>query len=133
MFQIFTIFEKQGDITMKKILGMFMVLAIMFSLASCGVDTINETRIIGKWVGQTKIVSGILTETQISFDENGNGYLSTILDFGITFDYSIEDYMITIIPNTPVFTKTLVFEFEISGDELIFYDSDDEMIFTRIE
>ncbi len=118
---------------MKKILGMFMVLAIMFSLASCGVDTINETRIIGKWVGQTKIVSGILTETQISFDENGNGYLSTILDFGITFDYSIEDYMITIIPNTPVFTKTLVFEFEISGDELIFYDSDDEMIFTRIE
>lgn len=118
---------------MKKIIEIFLVFTIMFSLASCSTDKINENRIIGKWIGQTKIVSGILTETEITFDESGKGYISTVLDLGISFDYSIEDYTITITPDTPVFTKTLVFEFEISGDKLIFFDEDDEVIFKRAE
>ncbi len=93
----------------------------------------QHTSIIGKWVRQTKNVLGIPTEIEISFYENGNGFLSTILDFGITFDYSIKDNNITIIPNPHLLKKTRVYEFEVNGDELIFFDDDDKRTFTRIK
>lgn len=96
-------------------------------------DSFKKSNIIGKWSGETRIISVIMVETEINFYENGKGYITPKLDVGISFDYSINNNVITIIPDTPIIKKTMVYEFELDEDKLVLFDSDGEMEFTRVE
>lgn len=113
---------------MKKFFCVLLIVAMLFCFTAC---PNNESSIIGKWYGKTRIISGIMVETEITFEENGKGYITPNLGVGISFDYSIEDYEITIIPDTPVIKKTLVYEFDLDEEKLVLFDSNDEMVFTR--
>ena len=113
---------------MKKFLCILLIVAMLFCFTAC---PNNESSIIGKWSGKAKIISGIMIETEITFEENGKGYITPNLGVGISFDYSIEDDKITIIPDTPIIKKTLVYEFVLDKKKLVLSDSNDEMVFTK--
>lgn len=118
---------------MKKIICLIVIFCEVFILTSCSVNSIDEARIEGSWVSQTKIISGIVTETTLTFDEDGEGTISTLLGLKIPMTYSLDDGMITIVANTSLLQKSFEFDYELKMDELVIITSDETVVFERVE
>lgn len=119
---------------MKKITGLVLIVCLVFIFSACSVSSIDEARIEGSWTSQTKIISGIVTETTFTFGENGMGSISTLLGINISMTYSLEDGQLVMVTDTPILKKTFIYDYEISKSEMILTDSNGEVItFERID
>jgi len=76
---------------MRKITAGLLLFVMMISLCAC---TITEKAIVGTWKSQSSIL-GVVTETIYTFNEDGTGTKSNVLDVDFTYAFSDEKLLIT--------------------------------------
>lgn len=97
---------------MRKILTGLLVFVIVISLCAC---VAPEKVIVGTWKSQTTVL-GIVTETKYTFNEDGTGTKSNVID--VSFTYSFEDDKLVITTSTLGIENTDKYAFEFKGDSL---------------
>ena len=76
---------------MKKIIALSLLLVIAFGLFSCA---LGEKAIVGTWTHQNNIL-GVVTETTYTFNADGTGKKSNVLDIGFTYSFEGGKLLIT--------------------------------------
>lgn len=104
--------EEKGVI-MKKILSVLLVCVLVVTMASC---TFPEVSVVGTWK-HTSTVLGVVTESTYTFNEDGTGKISGVLDVDFTYAFSKEELFITTSPLGIEITEKYTFEFK--EDKLI--------------
>ncbi len=92
---------------MRKILSVSLVVVMVFMLCACMAP---EKAIVGVWKSQTTVL-GVVTEVSYTFNEDGTGVLSNVLDLAFTYSFSGDKLLITTsalgIENTEEYTYEL--------------------------
>ena len=98
---------------MKKTLFALLVVVLVCTLASC---VVAEKAIVGVWKNQTTVL-GVVTEKTYTFNEDGTGTKSNVLD--INFTYSFEEEKLLITTTTLGIENTEKYSFDFNGDKLV--------------
>lgn len=76
---------------MRKILALFLVLTMALGFVSCATP---EQSIVGEWKCQESIL-GVVTETKYTFNEDGTGTKSAVVDVDFTYSFTEDKLIIT--------------------------------------
>lgn len=76
---------------MKKILASLLIAVMLLSLCAC---VPAKLFIVGQWKSQTKVL-GVVTETVYTFNKDGTGTKSNVLDIPFTYSFSEDKLLIT--------------------------------------
>lgn len=76
---------------MKKAVAVLLVLVMVVGLCSC---LSPKASIVGEWKSQSKVL-GVVTETTYTFNEDGTGTESGIIDIGFTYSFSDDKLLMT--------------------------------------
>ena len=98
---------------MKRILSILLLVAITISLFAC---SLPEISIMGTWK-HTSTVLGVVTESTYTFNEDGTGKISGVLDIEFTYAFSKEELFIT--TSTLGIENTEKYAFEFKEDKLV--------------
>ena len=106
---------------MKKIVAAVLVAVMVLGLCAC---SISSKAIIGTWKNQTTVL-GVVTETVYTFNEDGTGNLSNVVDMPFTYSFSDDKLLITMTVLGISTTEEYTYEFGVNkltltkGDETI--------------
>lgn len=103
---------------MKKIVAFMLVTVIALSLFACAAP---EKAIVGSWKTQSKVLDSVTIETTYTFNEDGTGSLSNVID--IAFTYSIEGDKLSITTTTLGIENTEEYFFDLQGSKLTLTDA----------
>ena len=98
---------------MRKVIAGLLLCVMVFALCSCA---ISEKLIVGTWKSQTTVL-GVVTETKYTFNEDGTGTKSNVLD--INFTYSFEEGKLLITTSTLGIENTEKFSYSFKGNKLV--------------
>ena len=98
---------------MRKFIACLLLVVMVFALCSCAAP---EKSIVGTWKNQTTVL-GVVTETTYTFNEDGTGTKSNVLD--INFTYSFEEEKLLITTSTLGIENTEKYSFDFNGDKLV--------------
>ena len=98
---------------MKKCLAFILVVVMMLSLCACSTP---EKAIVGKWKSNNTVL-GVVTETTYTFNEDGTGTKSNVLDVEFTYSFTEDKLVITTV--TLGIESSAEYTFEFSGDKLV--------------
>ena len=76
---------------MRKIVAFGLLLTLLLFLCSCGL----ENAIVGTWTSEETVL-GITAKTSYTFEKDGTGSVSTVLDVNVPFTYTVEKNTLTI-------------------------------------
>ncbi|MBR2043038.1 MAG: hypothetical protein IJ946_01725 [Clostridia bacterium] len=111
---------------MKKFLAIFLSVLIVFGVCACSA----EKSIIGTWKYQTTVL-GVVTETSYTFNEDGTGKVSTVLDVAFTYKFENDKLCLTI--TTFGIENTEEYDYEFKGNSLILTDSDGSITLEKVK
>lgn len=98
---------------MKRVFCILMICVFAVNLFAC---SLPEISVVGTWK-HTSTVLGVVTESTYTFNEDGTGKISGVLDVDFTYAFSKEELFITTTTLGIEFTEKYSFEFK--EDKLI--------------
>jgi len=112
---------------MRKITAGLLLFVMMISLCAC---TITEKAIVGTWKSQSSIL-GVVTETIYTFNEDGTGTKSNVLDVDFTYAFSDEKLLIT----TSVLgvASTEEFSYEFGWEKVVLTGEDNTIVLEKVK
>lgn len=116
-------------LTRKLVILLVTVLLLTATLCAC---SSAEKDILGTWEHSTTTL-GITTSTTFTFNEDGTGTKTTLLDVVATeFTYEIKDDTLIVTTNVLGIKDATVYRFAIDGDKLTLTDNSDKAtIYTK--
>lgn len=93
---------------MRKLLCGLLVCMLVLSLCACAIP---QRAIVGTWKCQTTVL-GVVTETRYTFNPDGTGTKSMLLDMGFTYEFSEGKLMITSSGLSGEKTETYLYKFK---------------------
>lgn len=112
---------------MRKMLACLLVVVIVIGLCSCAAP---EKSIVGTWKNQTTVL-GIVTETTYTFNEDGTGIISNVLD--ISFTYSCYSEKLLITTSVLGIENTETYSYDFNGDKLLLIGENDIIELVRVK
>lgn len=100
---------------------------MVLGLCAC---TAPETSIVGTWKNQSTIL-GVVTETVYTFNEDGTGTKSNVLDIGFTYSFSEEKLLIT--TSTLGIENTEEYDYKFNGSKLVLTGDKDTINLERVK
>lgn len=98
---------------MRKILAVALLIVMLLGLCAC---TAPEKSIVGTWKNQCTVL-GIVTETIYTFNEDGTGSKTNIVNISFTYSFSEEKLLIT--TSTLGIENTEEYTFDFNGNKLV--------------
>ena len=98
---------------MQKFIAVLLLVVMVFTLCACAGP---EKAIVGTWKSQNTILS-IVTETTYTFNEDGTGTKSNVLDIKFTYSFEGEELLIT--TSALGIENTEKYAYEFNGDKLV--------------
>lgn len=108
------------------LVAVILVCTLAFSACSA------QDKIIGTWTSQQTML-GIVTESSVTFNEDGTGIASGILGLTGNMTYVINENILTVTYDIFGVATTKNYSFTIKGDTLTIVDGDSTVIFTRAQ
>lgn len=93
---------------MRKIISCLMLVLLVFGMCACSSP---EESIVGTWTSRNTVL-GIVTETVYTFNEDGTGTKSNVLDIDFTYAFSEEKLSITTTTFGIEITEEYSYEFK---------------------
>ena len=116
---------------MKKRFLTMIVALILVAMALCLYSCASpEKSIVGTWKHETTIL-GVATETTYTFNEDGSGTKSNMLD--IDFKYHFTEDKLVITTSTLGIKNTEEYSFEFDGDKLVLTNEKDTMDLKKVK
>lgn len=111
---------------MKRILSCLALFAVVMGLYACSMAQIS---IVGTWT-HTSSILGIETESTYTFNDDGTGKISGVLDVDFTYAFSKDELFIT--TNTLGIELTEKYTFEFKEDKLILTSGNTTMELVKV-
>ena len=105
-----------------------VILVCTLAFAACSA----QDKIVGTWTSQQTTL-GIVTESTMTFNEDGTGIASGILGLTGNMMYVINENILTVTYDIFGVATTKNYSFTIKGDTLTIVDGDSTVIFTRAQ
>ena len=112
---------------MKRIIAFLLVVFTALSLFACAGP---EKAIVGTWSHQSSVL-GVVTEITYTFNEDGTGTKSNVID--IDFTYSFSDDKLLITTSTLGIENTEEFFYELSANKLVLRGKKDTIEFQKVK
>lgn len=103
-----------------------VILVCSLAFAACSA----EEKIIGTWTSQQATL-GVVTESQIIFEENGTGSVSGLLGITGNMTYVINEDLITITYSVLGVETAKTYSFTLKGDTLTLTENATTVTYTR--
>ena len=110
---------------MKKIFTVVLTLVIILNLCACASPS---KAIIGTWKSQTTVL-GVVTETSYTFNEDGTGEKTTVLD--VPFTYTISKDKLIITTTVLGISTSEEYSFDFSGNKLVLSGDQDTIVLVK--
>ncbi len=95
---------------MRKVLAGLLLAVMVLGLCACAAP---EKAIVGTWKNQSTVL-GVVTETTFTFNEDGTGTKSSVLDVDFTYSIEEETLLITTSALGIEYTEKYSFDFKIN-------------------
>ena len=112
---------------MKRTIALLMVIVMALSLFACAKPA---ERILGVWKHQSSIL-GVVTETTYTFNEDGTGTKTNVLE--IKFTYAITEDKLLMTTSTLGIENTEEYSFEFKGDQLVLTGEKDTLTLQKVK
>ncbi|MBE6916698.1 MAG: hypothetical protein E7470_02160 [Ruminococcaceae bacterium] len=111
---------------MRKAIAAVLVLVLVLSLSACT----PQKKVLGTWKHQSNVF-GIVTETLYTFNEDGTGTMSTLVD--IAFTYTIDDNVLRITTTVLEMSHTDTYTYQFDGDKLTLTGDNETLELTKVK
>lgn len=111
---------------MRKVIAAALVVVIMLSLCACS----PKQKILGTWSHQESVL-GITTETIYTFNDDGTGVMSSLVD--ISFTYTIDKDVLCITTSMFELSHTDTYTYAFDGDKLTLTGNNETLELTKVE
>lgn len=98
---------------MKRTIALLLVAVMALSLFACATP---EEKILGSWKHQSSVL-GVVTETTYTFNEDGTGSKTNVLE--VKFTYAITEDKLLITTSVLGIENTEEYAYEFKGEELV--------------
>ena len=112
---------------MKRILAFILVVVMVAGLCACAKP---EESIVGKWKHQNTVL-GVVTETIYTFNEDGTGTKTNVIDLGFTYSFADDKLFITTSALGIEYTEEYTYSFGIN--ELVLTGENDTITLEKIK
>ena len=111
---------------MKKVFAFLLAVLMVAGLCACS----PEKSIVGSWKHQTTVL-GVVTETVYTFNEDGTGKISSVVDVSFTYEFSDDKLLIT--TSTLGIKNTEEYSYEFSGSKLALTGDKDTISLEKVK
>lgn len=112
---------------MKKVVATLLLMAMALMFCFCAVP---EKSIVGEWTSKVTVL-GVVTETTYTFNDDGTGSISNVLD--IAFTYAFEDEKLVMTMSILGMESSIEYDYSFKGDTLVLTSEGESVTLEKVK